>query len=144
MNKSKPFDERQINLFRVVCTRLYLLTLLFLWGDMMYRKLALGQSSSEHEDLAIILTANALILIGTFVWNMGFAIKMMKLWKIIGLYILMLALGSGLIYIQYGIEDIDLFWNKIGITATILAIMAVVYGIFALIGYKKAEKEISD
>ncbi|MCP4271507.1 MAG: hypothetical protein GY781_05990 [Gammaproteobacteria bacterium] len=111
---------------------------------MMYRKLALGQTSSEHEDLAIILTANALILIGTFVWNMGFAIKMMKLWKIIGLYFLMLAMGSGLIYIQYGTEDMDLFWNKIGITATILAIMAVVYGFFALIGYKKAEKEISD
>ncbi len=144
MSKSKPFDERQINLFRVVCTRLYLITLLILWGDMMYRKLVLGQASSEHEDLAIILTANALILIATFVWNMGFAIKMMKAWKIIGLYFLMLALGSGLIYIQYGTEDMDLFLNKIRITASILAIMAVVYGIFAFIGYKKAEKEISD
>ncbi len=50
----------------------------------------------------------------------------------------------GLIYIQYGTEDMDLFWNKIGITATILAIMAVVYEFFALIGYKKAVKEISD
>ncbi len=50
----------------------------------------------------------------------------------------------GLIYIQYGTEYMDLFWNKIGITATILAIMAVVYEFFALIGYKKAVKEISD
>jgi len=144
MNKPIPFDERQINLFRVVCTRLYLVTLLALWVDMMYRKLVLGQMSSEHEDLAIIITANALILVGTFVWNMSFAVKVLNIRKVIGIYLLMLSLGSGLIFIQYGTDNMELFWNKIGITACILAIMAAVYGIFAYIGYKKAQKEIED
>ncbi len=112
MNKPNTFDERQVNLFRVVCTRLYLVTLLALWIDMMYRKLILDQLSSEHEDIAIILTANALILVGTFVWNMGFAIKGINIRKVIGVYIIMLTLGSGLIFIQYGIENMQLFSNK--------------------------------
>ncbi len=34
--------------------------------------------------------------------------------------------------------------NKVRITASILAIMAVIFGNFAFIGYKKAEKDISD
>ncbi len=144
MSKIKALDERQLSLFRLVCTRLYLVTLLLLWVDMMYRKLILEQHYSEHEDIAIILTANALILIAAFAWYLGPAVRVLRLWQVIGLYLVMLALGSGLILIQYGVDDMELFWNKIEIVASILAIMAVVYGILAYRGYKKAEKEIAE
>lgn len=144
MTKLKTIDERQKNILQTIATRMYILTLLALWADMMYRTFALGQSPDDFEDIAIILTVNALAVLAAFFWHKGFQPGKSGVLKILGLYVIMLVLGTIFVILKYGTADTALLLDKIGITAAILAIMALVYGFISHRGQKHAESEITD
>jgi hypothetical protein len=144
MIKNKPIDEREKNILRTVATRMYLMTLVALWADMIYRTFALGQSSEDFEDIAVILTANVLVLLAAFFWNAGLNLKRAKFKHLASGYLLMFALGTVFILLKYGTRNLDLILDKLGITAAILAIMAAGYALLAHFGAKKAEKDLED
>ena len=60
---SKPsfnLDERNVSQFRKVCTKLYFLTMIMIWSDIMYRVFVLGQKTSEQYQEKLIREGNSM------------------------------------------------------------------------------------
>jgi len=149
MSKNRfRFDERDINLFRTICTVLYLITMLALAGVQLYRQFVLGQPIAEHEDIAIILTFNVLALLGAMLFVSGGVNpgKWRLRWIIIG-YAGFVLLGLVFTIVKYavlsggpvGMAQIgNYFITVLGVSG----VLALLLGLIALLGSRWIEKQI--
>src|SRR5512140_164457 len=67
--------ERSTSLFQRVCTALYLLTVLTLWCDVLYRQLWLRQPVTEFFDVALILTLNVVLSNAAILYSGGITVR---------------------------------------------------------------------
>lgn len=64
-------DERNLNVFRKVCTTLYLITILALIGIISFREFVLHQPLEDWNDIAILLAINILSTFGAYLLISG-------------------------------------------------------------------------
>lgn len=140
-------DERNVNVIRKICTRLYIMTMALLVLDIFYRVFVLGQKTAEKfEDLAIILTANVVILIPSLLYYGGFSVpvKKIKPLQIVLFYIGFVLAGTIFTAVKYGVGDVPFLLSRVGIIAAICSIFVAVWLVFAYFGNRKIEKELED
>ena len=87
MNPPFNMDERNFEITRRICARLYLVTLMLLMGSMGYRQYVLGQETGQFEDMALIFTFNVLILLGALCYYGGITLPKIKPVPLLGVYI---------------------------------------------------------
>jgi heme/copper-type cytochrome/quinol oxidase subunit 3 len=149
MNKG-PFrlDEREMNVFRSICTTLYFITLYSLIGIQMYRQFALGQPQQEWNDIAMLIAVNVIVLLGSALFLSG-AInpRKVKLSYIIAGYLGFVLLGFTFTIFKYTVlldqgltlgRIADYFFTVLKISG----ILVLVWGILAYMGSRRLEKQI--
>jgi hypothetical protein len=143
MTKISPFqDERFVSNFKTLCMRFYIMTMVLVYGMIMYRSMVLKQPQSEYEDLLILMTLNVVLFIPSMLYFSGLSFRKIKPSNLVFLYIFMVVLGTLFTIFKYKIYEPMFILGKLGIIASILAILMGIYVLFAWFGYKKTEEEI--
>lgn len=102
----KPFlnmDERNRHIAYKVVAVMYFLTIIAIYGIILYRQFLLGQEISEFEDIAIIMTINSLFLISALLYFGAIQIRRLKIKSILLIYVVFVVLGSLFTYAKYNI-----------------------------------------
>lgn len=148
--KNKPFklDERDLNIFRKICTTLYLLTIYSLIGIVTYRQFVLHQPNEEWNDIAMLLTFNILATLGAYLFiTGGVDISKFKLHHVLIGFAGFIAIGFGFTIVKSGvILGQDLSWgdvlDSLWIVVTISGLLALGLGLLAYLGSRRIEKQI--
>lgn len=145
MTKTSLFqDERFVTNFRTLCTRFYIITMVLIYGMILYRSMFLKQPQSQYEDLLILMTLNVVLFIPGLLYYSGLSFRRMKPLNLVLLYVLMVVIGTVFTIFKYKIYDPIFILGKVGIIATIIAILMGFYVFFAWFGYRKVEAEIEE
>ncbi len=101
--KKTPFsmDERGRAVVRKVCSTMYALTLAALMVSMFVRQFVLAQPISRFEDIAIIVTANVLVLVVAVLYFGGIVFRTFKLRHIITGYVTYIVIGFAFTFVKY-------------------------------------------
>ena len=141
-------DEREKEIFRKICTTLYLLTLLALMAIQLYRQFVLHQPSQEWDDIALLLTINVIALLGALLYLSG-AINPMKIKAgyLLAGYTAFVVVGFFFTVFKYTVvlkQDLGAsqIYEYLGIVAIISGLLVLVLGLFAFLGSKDLEKKI--
>lgn len=144
-----PFgmDERNVEITRRICARLYLITLMLLMGSMWYRQFILRQETGEFEDIALIFTFNTLFLLGALFYYGGITLPRIKPLPLLGIYVGFALLGSLFTLFKYTLLqgrtfDMGVLSHSLSITATICALIVMAYAFLAYLGGRKVDREI--
>jgi len=149
MNK-RPFnlDERERNVYRNFITILYFITLVALIGMQLYRQFALGQPNEQWNDIALLITFNALFLLGGGLYLSGTVNpkKIKTRYVVIG-YTTFVLLGLLFTIFKYSVllgqkVGLDQIWEYILIIIPITAILAIGWGLLAYLGHRRIEKQL--
>lgn len=142
-------DERNKLIAYKVIAIMYFLTIIAIQGVVIYRQFALHQDISDFEDLAIIMTVNSLFLISALLYFGAIPIQKLKVKFILGIYLLIIVLGSLFTYFKYNVFQnaelslIQLF-EKIGIVSAVSGIIVFFFVLFSILGKRRIEKELAD
>ncbi|MBT5875996.1 MAG: hypothetical protein HOH43_21395 [Candidatus Latescibacteria bacterium] len=140
-------DERSRGIIHGVCTIMYLITLVMIMVAMFYRQFVLLQPTGVFEDLAVILTINAAVLLSAVLYFGGLSFEKIKPVRLITLYVGFVALGFAFTLVKYFVLlDQPLssaaMLSKLGIIAAILAILTGLNVLFAYLGKRKTERQM--
>ena len=148
---SKQFskiDEREKRIVRRVSSFLYILTLYSLIGFQLYRQFVLNQPSEEWNDIAILISINAIVWIGSVLYLSGvFNPKVVRMRYLIVAFTGFVILGLAFTIFKYSVLlDQTLSMRQILDTGfmvvKISALLTVFWGILAYLGNKRIEKRI--
>ncbi len=150
MKPKSPFnvDERVMNLFRNICTALYIITLFSLIGIRSYRQYVLHQPLEEWNDIAIIITFNALVLLGSVLYLSGVIDpKRIKLGYILVGYVGFVLIGFLFTIFKYNVllgQDLHLaeILDSLLTVTIISGILVLAWGLLAYLGSRRIEKQI--
>ena len=146
----KPFklDERDLNIFRKICTTLYLLTIFALIGIVSFRQFVLHQPNEEWNDIAMLLTINILATLGAYFYNAG----VVDFGKIKPIHVLIgfagfVVFGLTFTIIKYAVileQDIGWgdVWSYLSIVVRISGLIALALGLLAYLGSRRIEKRL--
>lgn len=148
---SKQFskiDEREKRIVRRVSSVLYILTLYSLIGFQLYRQFVLNQPSEEWNDIAILISINAIVWIGSVLYLSGvFNPKVVRMRYLIVAFTGFVILGLAFTIFKYSVLlDQTLSMRQIldtgFIVVKISALLTGFWGILAYLGNKRIEKRI--
>jgi len=148
---SKQFskiDEREKRIVRRVSSFLYILTLYSLIGFQLYRQFVLNQPSEEWNDIAILISINAIVWIGSVLYLSGvFNPKVVRMRYLIVAFTGFVILGLAFTIFKYSVLlDQTLSMRQIldtgFIVVKISALLTGFWGILAYLGNKRIEKRI--
>jgi hypothetical protein len=149
MNK-KGFliDEREKDTFRKICTTLYIITLFALMGMQLYRQFILRQSSQEWDDIALLLTVNVIVLLGSLLYLSGSInpVKIKPGYLIAG-YAGFVVVGFLFTMFKYTVilnQELGAaqVFDYLRIVVVISGFLVLILGVFALLGSRNLEKKI--
>jgi hypothetical protein len=148
--KKKPFrlDERNLNIFRKICTTLYLLTIYTLIGIISYRQFVLHQPNEEWNDIAMLLTINILATLGAYLFATGVVdIRKFKFHHILIGFTGFVAIGITFTITKYAVilgQDLSWgdVWEYLWIVVKISGLLALGLGFLAFLGSRRIEKLI--
>ena len=151
MKRRGPFlnmDERNKQIAYKVITVMYFLTIISLQGISIYRQFVLGQSISDFEDIAIIMTINSLFLISALLYFGALPIQKLNLKKILLGYLVIVIVGILFTYAKYNIFQspglsFEQLVGKLMIIFIITGIIVAFFVLFSLLGIKKINKELN-
>ena len=135
-------DERTRVIIMRVCTIMYVLTLMALLIDILFRQFVLGQSSNSFNDIAMIYTFNVIILIGAILYFGGVPFLKIRLKPILALFIVMAVSGTVFTIIKYRLTDPLSIINKFGIIIAIITIFFLIWITAAFFGKRKMDKKL--
>jgi hypothetical protein len=149
MLKSRfSFDEREKNLLRSICTVLYAITLFALIGIQLYRQFVLHQPRQDWNDIAILISVNAIILLGSGLYLSG-AInpKRIKLHYLIAGYAGFVLFGLAFTIFKYAVLlEQAITMRQVGeyflIVLGISGVLVLMWGILAYLGSRRIDKQI--
>jgi len=142
------FDERENRIVRRVSSVLYILTLYSLIGFQLYRQFVLNQPSEEWNDIAILISINAIVWVGSLLYLSGvFSPKVVRMRYLIVGFTGFVILGLAFTIFKYSVLlDQTLSMRQILDTGfmvvKISALLTVFWGILAYLGNKRIEKRI--
>ena len=147
--KNKPFnvDERGKEVVRRVCSTMYGLTLIALTGTMLFRQFVLSQPVSQFEDIAIIVTANILVLVVAVLYCGGVIFQKFRLKYIIAGYALYVVVGFSFTFVKYRVLrtpplSLGETFGKLSIVVIICGIITAVFVLFAYLGRRRVERDL--
>jgi len=149
MNKKMSiFDERELNVFRRICTTMYIITIFALIGIVSYRDFVLDQPHQQWDDIAMLMTINVIVMIGAILYLNG-SINPTKIkirYLILG-YMGFVLVGFAFTIFKYAIlegEPIDLAFafDSLKIILLISGLLVLGWSLLAYFGSKKIEKKI--
>jgi len=142
------FDEREVTTFLKLCTILYIITLFSLMIMQLYRQFVLEQPQREWNDIAMVITVNVLVILGSVLYLTGSVNpKKIKLRYILAGYGGFVLIGFLFTIFKYTVllgEDLtlkqvaDYFWTVLVISG----ILVLVWGLLAYLGSRRIEKQI--
>ncbi len=140
-------DERGKMMAYKVISIMYFLTIIAIQGIVLYRQMALGQDIHDFEDLAIIMTINALFLISALLYFGAVQIRKLKIKALLIIYLLIVVLGSAFTYVKYNIiEGLNLsmyqLMDKLFIIMAITGLILLFWVFFSFLGKRRLEKDI--
>ncbi len=137
-------DERSTSIFRRVCTALYLLTVLALWCDVLYRQLWLRQAVTEFLDVALILTLNVVLSIAAILYAGGITVRRFQA-SLVALFYGVCVVAGTLFWIAKDPESAQLGpLAKLLIVSSASAIFVLLFLLAAYLGTRKAGRETED
>ena len=150
MNKKFfSFDEREANTFRLLCTIMYLITIFSLVVIQLYRQFVLHQPQEDWNDIAMLLSANILVLLGLTLYLTG-AInpRKIKLRHLLGGYTLFVLVGFLFTIFKYTVlldQDLDMaqVWDSLSTAVIISGILAFALGLLAYLGNRRIDQQIT-
>ncbi|MBN1535579.1 MAG: hypothetical protein JW908_02520 [Anaerolineales bacterium] len=141
-------DEREKEIFRKICTTLYLLTLFGLMVIQLYRQFVLHQPSQEWDDIALLVTINVIILLGSILFLFG-RINPLKIAPgyLLGGYTGFVVLGFLFTIYKYNVllkQNLGLseIIDYLGIVVIVSGLLVLVWGFLAFLGHRNLEKKI--
>lgn len=142
-------DERNKEVAMKIMSVMYLLTILALQGVIIYRQLALGQDIRDFEDFAAIMVVNTIFLVSALLYFGAIPIQKIKIRYLIGIYLLMIVLGSLFTYLKYRVfmnqtMTFQQLFDKLIIIFAITGLLLLFFILFAYLGKRKLEKELED
>jgi hypothetical protein len=146
--KSFKLDERDLNIFRKVCTTFYLITIYTLIGIVSYRQFVLHQPMEEWNDIAMLLTINILAALGAYLYiTGGVDIRKFKLRHMLIGFAGFVVFGFTFTIIKYAIilgQDLSWgdVWSSLWIVIRISGLLALGLGLLAYLGNQRIEKQI--
>ena len=147
-NKFSLTDERELNTFRKVCTTMYLITLFALMGIVSYRQFVLEQPHQQWNDIAMLMTINVIVVLGSFLYLTGSINPVkIKIRYLIAGYVSFVLLGFAFTIFKYAILEglnVDLafaFDNLITILV-ISGLLVLAWGLLAFFGNRRLENKI--
>jgi hypothetical protein len=146
--KAFNLDERTIKTILKICATLYVITIYSLIGVMSYRQYVLHQAVREFEDMAIIVSFNVVVMIGSALYFVGgFAIKKIKLRWIISGYVGFVLIGFAFTIFRYTVlleQELSLTQvvNYLFTVLKITGILVIVWCLLAYLGNRRIEKQI--
>jgi predicted permease len=146
--KPLNFDERETNIFRKICTVMYILTLYSLIGIQLYRQFVLHQPQEQWNDIAMLLTVNVIVFLGSILYISGVVnprqIKLSHLLVGFGSFVLIGFLFTIFKYAVLLKQDLSLaqLGDNLLIVIAISGILALGWGLFAYLGSRRIEKQI--
>ena len=146
----KPFriDERDLDIFRKVCTTLYIITIYALVGIQLYRQFVLHQPRKDWNDIAIILTLNIIVCLGALLYvKGGISLKKTKLVYVIAGYAGFVLLGLAFTIFKYTVlldQELSLMqvWDYLFTVVKISGLLVLGWGLLAYLGNRRIEKQI--
>lgn len=146
----KPFlnmDERNRHIAYKVVAVMYFLTIIAIYGIILYRQFLLGQEISEFEDIAIIMTINSLFLISALLYFGAIQIRRLKIKSILLIYVVFVVLGSIFTYAKYNIFQspglsFQQLFDKLIIIMTIIGLIMGFWVLLSILAKKRLDKEI--
>ena len=142
------FDERVMDTFYKICAVMYGVTLFALMGIQLYRQFGLQQTQQEWEDIAILLTINVIVLLGSVLYLTGAVDpKRIKPAYVIAGYIGFVLLGLAFTIVKYSVflgQELSLaqVWDYLLIVIKVSGMLALVWGVLAYLGSRRIEKQI--
>jgi hypothetical protein len=137
-------DERSVAVTRKICTILYLMTIMVLWLDVLWRQFLLKQSLSEFWDLAALMTANVILFVASLLYFGGIALPKIRVSAVAFLYVVCVVVGTGATAYRYRLHSISEILGRMIIVASISGVVVVLYILVAYLGRKKIDEEISE
>lgn len=152
MKSKKPFfnmDERSKQIAYKVIAVMYFITIFAMNGVIIYRQFVLGQSISDFEDIAIIMTINSLFLITALLYFGAIPVQKLKIKSILLGYAAIVVLGSIFTYAKYNIFQspglsLQQLFDKLIIIYSISGLIVFFFVIFSILGKRKLDKEMED
>lgn len=146
----KPFlnmDERNRHIAYKVVAVMYFLTIIAIYGIILYRQFVLAQEISEFEDIAIIMTINSLFLISALLYFGAIQIRRLKIKSILLIYVVFVVLGSLFTYAKYNIFQspglsFQQLFDKLIIIMTIIGLIMGFWVLLSILAKKRLDKEI--
>jgi hypothetical protein len=145
----RNMDERNKEVARKIMSIMYLLTILALQGVIIYRQLALGQDIRDFEDFAVIMIVNTIFLVSALLYFGAIPIQKIKIRYMIGVYLVMVVLGSLFTYLKYRVlleqnMTFQQLFDKLVIIFAITGLLLLFFILFAYLGKRKLEKELEE
>lgn len=141
-------DERDLVIFRKVCTTMYIVTIYALMGVLVYRQFVLQQPTEEWDDIANIMVFNVIVCIGSLLYLGGNVNpRKIKPGYIIAGYVGFVLLGLAFTIFKYTIllgqelglkQVVDYFFTVLKISG----ILVIGWGLLAYFGSKRIERQI--
>lgn len=146
--KTFKLDERDLNIFRKICTTLYLITIYTLIGIISYRQFVLHQPLEEWNDIAMLFTFNVLATLGSYLFLTGSVdISKFKPQHVLIGFTGFVAIGLGFTVVKYAVflgQDFSWgdVWDSLWIVVKISGFLALGLGLLAYLGSRRIKKQI--
>ncbi len=143
------FDERGIRIFRQISSVLYIVTLYALIGIQLYRQFVLNQPSEEWNDIAILISINAIVWVGSLLYLSGVVNpKVVRMRYLIIGFTGFVIIGLVFTIIKYAVLldqtlSMSLILDSSFMVLKISALLLGLWGLLAYLGNKRMEKRIS-
>ena len=146
-NFIQKMDERNKLMAYKVISIMYFLTIIAVQGTIIYRQFALGQDIHDFEDMAVIMTVNALFLISALLYFGAVQIQKLKITSLLLIYLAIVILGSIFTYVKYNVfQGLDLsaaqLFDKLLIIMAITGLILLFWVLFSFLGKRRLEREI--
>jgi len=153
MKMSEPktpfnFDEREMHIFRKVCTTMYFITIAALIGFQLYRQFFLGQPPDAWNDIAMLITINVVVLFGAILYlSGGVNPNNIKKRYLLAGYVIFVMFGLAWTIFKYAVLldqsiGIEQIWEYLRLVVVISGILGLVLGILAYLGSRRIERQI--
>ena len=150
MSRKNTFnlDERERNVFNNLIRILYFITLVVLIGMQLYRQFVLEQSQDQWNDIALLISFNALFLLAGGLYLSGtLNLKNIRKRYILFAYAAFVLIGLFFTIFKYAVllgQDVGLeqIWDYFLIVLPITAVLTIIWGLFGYIGYLRMEKKL--
>jgi hypothetical protein len=149
---SKQFlnlDERENRIVRQISSVLYIVTVYSLIGIQLYRQFVLNQPSEEWNDIAILISINAIVWVGALLYLSGVVNpKVVRMRYLILGFTGFVICGLAFTIFKYSVLlkqtlSMSLILDSFFMVLKISALLIGLWGLLAYLGNKRMEKRIS-